>query len=104
MLPQTWLASLMLLWLWFGVVAVLALGVAVLFAMSGCTTRGGASRMTPLGVLALLVAILPQFYSYLALTQYLDNAVGFVRQGVVETVYRCVVDSARSCWWCIITI
>lgn len=65
----------MLLWLWFGVVALLALGVAVLLAMSGCA-RDGASRLTSLGVVALLVAILPQFYSYLALTQYLDNAVG----------------------------
>ena len=54
-----------------------ALGVAVLLVMSGCVTRDGASSLTPLGVLALLVAILPQFYSYLALTQYLDSAVCF---------------------------
>lgn len=95
MLPQTWLASLMLLWLWFGMVAVLALGVAVLLVMARCATRDGASRLTPLGVLALLVAILPQFYSYLSLAQYLDNAVG----GGVEQGTRLAGLPGRVVLW-----
>ncbi len=92
-LQQTWIASLMLLWLWFGIIALLTLGVATLMIMARCTAQRGDSTLLPWGVLLLLVAIVPQFFSYLLLTSYLDNPV----RGVVFGGVWGAVQGLRCC-------